>query len=159
MKQKYVLSKDDEKKQFAIKEYAELDKDILSLLCEEIYESEAVAEAIESGKEALIRVIRTRNLFPPSIYMNPLADAITDLFRSEETSADVFFDDIEFLIRERGEAAAAKIEDEAAEIEELLDETDEISEEFGEDDTISSISSNASIKIADDESLDVEDEG
>jgi hypothetical protein len=37
MKQKYEILKDEDNKRLIIREYAELDKDVMSLLCEESY--------------------------------------------------------------------------------------------------------------------------
>ena len=49
MKQKYTIHKDTDNKRLIIKEYAELDKEILSLLCEESYDDAWVTSAIQNG--------------------------------------------------------------------------------------------------------------
>ena len=79
MKQKFALIKDDTKKALIIKEYAELDKEILSLLCEETYADQKIESAIALGKAALIAAIRTHNMYPPGIYAEKMADAIIEL--------------------------------------------------------------------------------
>ncbi len=65
MKQKYTIIKDQKNKQLIIREFAELDKAILSLLCEETYEQKMIVAAIKSGQENLISALRTNNLYPP----------------------------------------------------------------------------------------------
>jgi hypothetical protein len=47
MKQKYVVLLDNETEKLAIQEYAELDKEMLSLLCEESYDAEMIKTAME----------------------------------------------------------------------------------------------------------------
>jgi len=159
MKQKYQLLKDDEKNQLILKEFAELDKDRISLLCEQTYDSAAVEIAAKENREALITLLRTQNMYPPSLYMEKIADSVMELFGSGEvSSAEIFFDDSEFLaIRQEELDALADIDDDADDIDDLLDDADDIDDALADDD-ISNISANSSIKIADDESLDVEDE-
>jgi hypothetical protein len=77
MKQKYTIIKDDKNKQLIIREFAELDKEILSLLCEETYDQKLIRSAIKSGKEDLIAALRTNNLYPPGIYADKIANAVT----------------------------------------------------------------------------------
>ena len=67
MKQKYTIIKDSTNKQLIIREFAELDKEILSLLCEETYEQKAILAAIKKGKDNLISALRTKNLYPPGV--------------------------------------------------------------------------------------------
>ena len=68
MKQKYLIMKNDEKDKLIIRELGELDKDMYSLLCEEIYDSENIKSAVAKGKTTLISALRTENLFPIGIY-------------------------------------------------------------------------------------------
>ena len=68
MKQKYVILKNDEKNELIIQEYAELDKEMLSLLCEESYNGPFIESAISAGKDALIVALRTQNLYPPGLF-------------------------------------------------------------------------------------------
>jgi hypothetical protein len=96
MKQKYTIIKDSENNQLIIREFAELDKEVLSLLCEEAYEDNTIKSAIKTGKEAVISTLRTDNLYPVSKYAERIADAVIDLYASKDKeSADILFDDIE----------------------------------------------------------------
>jgi hypothetical protein len=157
MRQKYEILKDDENKQLIIREFAELDKDIMSLLCEETYDKKAVKSAMANGKEALIAALRTKNLYPPGVYAAKIAETVIGLYESKgKTSEEILLDDIEFLAREH-EAAEVPVpyESEAGDIDELLDvglEEDKIDE----GDEIKKI--DASLKIEDDEFADIEDE-
>jgi hypothetical protein len=160
MKQKYMILKDEEKNEYVLREFAELDKDILSLLCEERYSREVVEAAIRKGRAEFFQTLRTPNMYPPASYIERIADLIAALDAGEvESPAEIVLDDVENIIRDRKEAEAAAVEeDEASDIDELLDDDDSIEDEFDDDD-IPSIDSNSSIKIADDDSLDVDDEG
>ena len=51
MKHKYLIEKNEEKNELIIKEFAELDKEILSYLCQETYAQEKIRSAIAKGKE------------------------------------------------------------------------------------------------------------
>ena len=84
MKQKYLILKDNDKKALIIREFAELDKEILSPLCEETYDAKVIHSAIKAGKETLIRVLRTKNMYPPGIYANQIADAVLSIFAAKE---------------------------------------------------------------------------
>lgn len=155
MKQKYAIIREDESNEIIVREFAELDKDILSLVCEQKYDLEQVTDAMEKGKENLISALRTPNMYPPGAYIREIADTVISLLQSEERSAaELFFDEITFLIREK-EKAEEEPEDSPSDIDELLDE--DIEDSFDDDDsTINNI--NSPIKIADDDALEIDDD-
>ncbi|MFO7708464.1 MAG: hypothetical protein R6V84_09855 [Desulfobacterales bacterium] len=157
MRQKYQIIRDDESKKLIIREFAELDKDVMSLLCEEEYDRKAVKAAISLGREELSAALRTKNLYPPGIYIGKIADKVAEIYGSKEkTSEELVFDDIEFLSREIEAAeAAAKYEAEAGDIDELLDVGLE-DEKFEEGEEIKKI--DTTLKIEDDEFADIDDE-
>lgn len=158
MKQKYEILKDDDSRRILVREYAELDKDVMSLLCEESYERKTLKAAHAAGREALIRALRTPNLYPPSLYAGRIADQVAQMLgsRGPET-AELVFDDLEFLSRAPDTAAAAVVyETEVPEIDELLDAGLE-EEKFEEGEDVGKIDS--SLKIEDDEFVDIDDEG
>lgn len=152
MKQKYTIVKDIPNHQLIIREYAELDKDALSLLCEETYADQTIKSVIKSGKEALITTLRTKNLYPPVTYADKIADAVIALYGSGgQESADLFFDDVELLAGQLSRAEAEpEIGEEAEDLEELLD--DDFDDAYDDDDDIKNIDS--SLQIADDDSVD-----
>jgi hypothetical protein len=90
--------------------------------------------------------------------MDRIADQIMELYGMEGgSSAEVLFDDIALIIKDREEAEALAMEDDSADLDDLLDDDDTIDDEFGDDDSLN-IGSNASLKIADDDSLDIDDD-
>ncbi len=94
MKQKYVVLLDNETGKLAIQEYAELDKEMLSLLCEETYDAEAIKAAMEKDRNALIQALRTHNMYPPGTYTERIADAIVEMFQpGANSSAELFFEE------------------------------------------------------------------
>ncbi|MFZ0132300.1 MAG: hypothetical protein WAK95_07145 [Desulfobacterales bacterium] len=158
MKQKYEIIKDDEKHTLILREYAELDKDTLSPLCEESYDIAAIATAVSGGKSALIAALRTKNMYPPGLYAEKIAAAVMDLLgRDDRQVAELLFDDIELLNREREiEIHQAELKEEVEEIDELL--TDEFEEEEDDFEGGGEIKDINSLKVADDEYVDGDEE-
>jgi len=158
MKQKYAIVRDDKNKQLIIREFAELDKEVLSLLCEETYEQKAIRAAIKSGREDLISALRTNNLYPPGIYAEKIADAVKELFSAKgKESEDLFFDDLELLTKESAaEAIKKQKENDSEDLEEVVEEDFESVYEDEEKEPLDKLDS--SLKIADDEFEDTSDE-
>ena len=123
MKQKYLILKNDEKTKLIIREFAELDKEIFSFLCEETFDDESVKSAIAIGENALIETLRTKNLFPIGIYAKEIAAAVTNMYESgNDQSVELVFDDHDLMKKEQEEPAVEDdIEDEVVEIDELLE--------------------------------------
>ena len=102
MKQKYLILKNDEKKEMLIKEFAESDKEAFSLLCEESYDSKEIESAIAKDKKTLISAIRTNSLFPVGTFAEKIADAIINLYNSEnDQSVELFYNDIDLLAKDQ----------------------------------------------------------
>ena len=156
MKQKYLILNDRENKQIKIQEFAELNKETLSLLCEEAYDYKTIKSAISIGKDELIAALRTNNMYPPGIYANQIADAVIDIHKSkEQESVELFFDDINLLTKSRKAIKiAGQDDDESADLVEMLE--DDYDDEYSEKDEIKKIDS--SLKIADDEYVDGDDD-
>jgi hypothetical protein len=156
MKQKFHIQKNDTDQQLIIKESAELDKDVMSLLCEVTFEADVIKHAMASGREALIAALRTRNMYPPRIYAEMIADTVETLYQSTENdAAELMFDDLDLLTHERAAAAVIDdIDDEAGEIDDLLE--DDFEDEYDDEDDIKKI--NSPIKIDDDTSSDLDEE-
>ncbi len=156
MKQKFLVQKNAADAQIIIRENAELDKELMSLLCEERFDVSALEAALDSGREGLIAALRTRNLYPPKAYAEKIADAVQELLNNAgEDAIELYFDDLDLLDKERQEAAKAEaMKEEADDIDELIE--DEFEGEFEEGQEIGKI--NSSIKIADDDSVDVDEE-
>jgi hypothetical protein len=158
MKQKYTIIKDDKNKQLIIREFAELDKEILSLLCEETYEQKVILAAIKSGQDDLISALRTNNLYPPGIYANKIANAVKELYATKgKESEELFFDDLELLARSNEpepRKAEKPVENEDDELDDLLE--DDFEADYEDEDPPKKMDS--SLKIADDEYGDSEDD-
>lgn len=123
MKQKFVILKSDDQKEFKIEEFAELEKEIMSLMCEQTYESKDIKSAISKGKDELISLLRTTNLFPPHSWIKIIADYVIELHgNKKEYSVEVLFDDKEDAEKK---AKAAEPSSELESIEEEINEVDE----------------------------------
>jgi hypothetical protein len=157
MKQKYTISKNDEKTGIIIKEYAELDKEIYSLLCEETYEDEIVKAAAAKGKDALIQTLRTQNLFPIDIYSEAIAEAVIKFYETgDDQPIELSFDDIDLMAKESDiPVSLDEIEEDDVEIDDLLDE-DLPEEDYDEKSDIKNLP--YSLKISDDDPADLDDD-
>jgi hypothetical protein len=157
MKQKYEIVKDEDAKRLIIREYAELDKDVMSLLCEESYDKKAVKSAISSGRESLVTALRTKNLYPPGLYAGKIADKVMEMYGAKGKMAEeIVFDDLEFLAQGHEAAeTAVSYEGEVPEIDDLLEVGLE-EDKFEEGEDVKKIDS--SLKIEDDEFADIDDE-
>ena len=157
MKQKYQIVKDDETKLMILREFAELDKGIFSPICEETYEAKTIRAAIRKGEKELQDVLKTNNMYPPGVYIQKLANAVIDLFKSkDQQSVELLLDDIELLVPEEEEdLLQADLSTESDDIDELLE--DDYSEEDAIEDKDSIKNLKAPLKVADDEVGDIED--
>jgi hypothetical protein len=156
MKQKYTIHKDTDNQKLIIKEYAELDKEIMSLLCEESYDDVWVTSAIQNGTAALIKVLRTRNMFPPSAFVRKIAAAVVSLYDSgDEQSIEIMFDDKE-LLKKEVKIKEPETSDDADErdINDLLE--DETVDVYENKKVFKDLKS--SLKVADDEFVDIDDD-
>ncbi len=151
MKQKYIISKSEDGKHLIIKEFAEIDKDIFSQLCEVQYNMKAIQSAISSGPDQFADIIRNRNFFPPLTTVQQIfaeMEGLSSLDSNE--SIEVFTDDADIL---------AEQEDSLDIIDDLEDDTEELDELLEDDvnvydDNISVQKLNTSIKVDDDELAD-----
>ena len=156
MKQKFYIQKNDTEQQLIIRESAELDKDVMSLLCEVTFQADAIKSAMATGREALIAALRTRNMYPPRTYAEMIADAVQNLYQSQDNdTAELVFNDLDLLSHERVSTTVLDdIGDDADEIDELLD--DDFEDDFEETAEITKI--NAPIKIEEDAATDPDEE-
>lgn len=162
MKQKYTIMISDDNSKLIIQEFAELDKDIMSMLCEESYDYKTIKSAIKDGKESLISALRTPNMYPAKAYALKIADSVMTLQASPgQNSAELFFDDSDYIAKSRLKAkkraaieeAIEEEEEEAAEIDELLE--DEFDEDYDEKPSIST--NNPLLKVEEDDMSDIEE--
>jgi hypothetical protein len=156
MKQKYLIINDKKNRQIKIQEYAELNKELLSLLCEEAYDYKTIKSAIAAGTDTLIAALRTNNLYPPGIYAEKIASAVTELIKSKgKESIELFFDDVNLLAKKRGSAKVTKqLADDTADLDEMLD--DGYDETLEEKDDLKKIDS--PLKVAGDDFGDADDD-
>ncbi len=156
MKQKYLIINDKKNKQIKIQESAELNKELLSLLCEEAYDYKTIKSATAAGTDTLIAALRTNNLYPPGIYAEKIASAVTELLKSKDKeSIELFFDDVNLLAKKRGSAKVTKqLEDDTADLDEMLD--DDYDETLEEKDDLKKIDS--PLKVAGDDFGDADDD-
>ena len=110
MKQRYFISRDEKTSELTIEEYAVVAGNLkryeinaiahkdFTLLCIETYEGRRIKKAISEGKEALISVLRTDNLYPISIYAGIIADSVMEIYgKNNSLSKELLFDDLDLF--------------------------------------------------------------
>ena len=114
----------DDQDELIIREFSELDdKKVLLLLSEEKYDVKDIKSAIKKGKKALISVLRTKNLYPPGLYADKIAESAISMFREKKQSIELLFDDIDLLTKKKSKIEPLNdIEKESNEIDELLED-------------------------------------
>ena len=118
MRQRFLLSHAGQSNDLTIQEYAVVDKEVgkkmgpivqeddYSFLCEETYDGAVISGAIAKGRDALMRTLRTPNMFPTSDQMVKIVESVIALYDEDEEnqSVEIFFDDVDFLMAEAEEA-------------------------------------------------------
>jgi hypothetical protein len=125
MKQRYFISRDEKTSALTIEEYAvvagnikrheisAIARDDFTLLCTETYEGKVIKEAISEGKEALVTVLRTDNLYPIGTYANVIADSVIEIYgKNGHFAKELLFDDLDLFetfqeLSEPGKAASS----------------------------------------------------
>jgi len=110
MRQKYIISQEGSQHDFKIREYAIIDKNLRNVassllrqedyefLCEETYSHAHIERSVSQGRDAVVDVLRTPNLFPIRPYVVKLAEQVMVLFDSAENeSVELFFDDTDLV--------------------------------------------------------------
>ncbi len=153
MKQKYMISKSDAGNTLNIKELAEIDKDVFSILCEETYDMKTVIEALDAGMNQTASAIRNRNFFPPFSTLEKIAEGIKSLINTDsDETIEVFIDDATILSKKEEEYAV--IDDLESDSEQLDDLLEDEAVDVYDDENLSIKKINASIKVDEDELID-----
>lgn len=127
MKQKYLIFKNKTSGSLTIQEFAELDKDMFSLICEESYEWQDIQNAMSDGKGRLISKLRTPNLYPIAEYADKIADSVMAIHQGDgatEDPVELVFDDV--IHMRKSEPAAREIlpKESVDDIDDLIDDVD-----------------------------------
>ncbi len=158
MKQKYAIIRDDDQNSLLVREYAELDKEMMSLLCEETYPQELIKTAMQEGHQGVIKAIRTNNMYPPTAFAFAIAEAICALLEEGgNQSAELFFDDKDLFLKVEEEPVEEAVEavDEDVEVDDLLEDEETIEDDFQDGAVLKDLKS--SLKVADEDNTDSED--
>ena len=110
MKQRYHISRDEKTSELTIEEYAviagnikrheinAIARDDFTLLCSETYEGKAIKKAISEGKEALVTILRTDNLYPIGTYADVIAESVIEIYgNNDHSSKELLFDDLDLF--------------------------------------------------------------
>jgi len=103
-----------------------------------------------------VRALRTRNMYPPSTFANKIAAAVIALYDAgEEQSVEIMFDDKELFDKEEVVTESENsVDADSEDIDELLE--DEIDDVYEDKKLIKDLKS--SLKVADDDSIDTDEE-
>jgi len=156
MKHKYLIEKNEEKNELIIKEFAELDKEMLSYLCQETYAEEKITAAMANGREALIAALRTPNMYPSGLFANKIAEAVMTMYASEPSqSLEIIIDDIDFITKDKTKKIVFDgPKENSTNIDDLLE--DDFDEDFDDKPPTNKI--NSSLKVMDDDYNETDDD-
>lgn len=148
MKQRFVISRNTGGEKIVIKEYAELDKGVYSLLCEESYAVEALEVALAEGPDHVVALLRTESFFPTSYFAEKLIATLADYFQQGSgDTAKIEADDAECIKNPAPDTS----DEENGGIDDLLD----VDGEEMADDEAPVGKLDAPIKIAEDETAEI----
>jgi hypothetical protein len=162
MKQKYLILSGDNENELVLQEASELDKGIFTTVFEEKYDLKAIRAACKDDLDLIINALRTPGFYPVGLCAEKIANGVVEFIKNGATETiEVSFDDVELLINKQADTDDSEDDNNnPVELDELLEDESKIEDEdiLGDDD-IKKISSTASsIKIADDDSIQTEDE-
>ncbi|MBW1898745.1 MAG: hypothetical protein JRI61_06750 [Deltaproteobacteria bacterium] len=162
MKQKYLILKGDNENELVLQEASELDKGIFTTVFEEKYDLEAIRSACKKDLNLLVKALRTPGFYPVGVCAEKIAKGVIKFFENGATeTTEVSFNDVDLLKTKQDEIDDSEDDkDNPVELDELLEDESKIEEEniLGNDD-IKKISSTAStIKVADDDTIQTDDE-
>ena len=124
MRQKFSIQKNDEHRDWQIREYGEVEKGSFSLLSEITYPHSEIETAVAVGIDRLIEILRCKHLFPPYPYAEQLAQGVETLFHSDQPEIKEIIVDDMVLIAAAQLAEEERIEDHPEAIANILDEED-----------------------------------
>ncbi len=150
MKQKYLILKNNKKNELIIREFAELNKNTFTLMCEETFDDKLVKSAINKGSQALIATLRTKNMYPNAICAAKIAEEVVNLYKSKDAdSVELYFDDKEILTKGR---------DDPEPLDDSASESVEIDELLEDDAAYPTDDITIPIEVADPDSVNTDDE-
>lgn len=155
MKQRYTVLKAQEDDRLIIREEGELDKDLFSTQCTVSFSQDALQQALRQGVFTTIQLIRSKDMYPSLSVAEKIVEAIRQFFDDSSHPVAVDIDDTDFITKRGKPVPAAEVatEDDAGDIEDLLgDDTDDFDDDFALDDI------SQSVKIADEDVVDLDDD-
>jgi len=162
MKQKYLILKGDNENELILQEASELDKGIFTSVFEERYDLKAIKAACKDDLKLLINALRTPGFYPIGLCAEKIANGVIEFFDNGATETlEIFFNDVELLESEQAAADESEGDDDnPAELDELLEDESKIEDDdiLGDDDIKTISASTSSIKIADDDSIQTDEE-
>ena len=79
-------------------EISAIARDDFTLLCTETYEDKEIKKAISEGKDALVTVLRTDNLYPIGTYAEVIAESVIEIYgQNDRPSKELLFDDLDLF--------------------------------------------------------------
>jgi len=152
VKQKYTVFRDDANHELKISEFAELNKDMYSLIIEHHLPKETMEVAMVQGEAAVIAAFRSGNFFPPLEVAIKIAQAIFNVYEEDGVdTVDVYVSDLD-SVDENVDDAIDLIDD--LEEDGLDNESDELDGLLEDDNKIKLAKS--PLKVAEDDPIDIE---
>lgn len=161
MKQKYSILLGENENEILIRESGELDKGVFSTIFEQKYSKEAIQAACEKEDTFLISSIRTQGFYPVNACAELIAKGIKNFLGSGcNETIEISFNDISILKDTFAEDILDEEDANPVELDTLLEDESNIEDDtiLGDDDIDTISPSTPSIKIADDDGIQADDD-
>ena len=159
MKQRYTVLKAQEDDRVLIREEGELDKDLYFTQCTVSFAQGALNEVLGQGVFPAIQLIRSKDFYPSLSVAEKIVEGIRRFLEDGSQPVEIEINDSDFITKRAKPApvphaaADADSEEDAGDLDDLLDDE---AEEFDDDFALDDI--NPSLKIADEEVVDIDDD-
>ena len=152
MRQKFAIERNPDANEIVIREFAELDKGAMTMICEVFYDENNIKEALRKGKDATLNAIRNTTLFPVGFYAERIIEALNEMYGKDFNSNDLYFDDMDYLTKDQQEMEEPEEMDPELEIDDLLEEDED--DLYADDDELNDMNS---LKISDSDGYEEDD--
>ncbi|MFH1981226.1 MAG: hypothetical protein ABIL58_05245 [Pseudomonadota bacterium] len=159
MKQRYTVLKAQEDDRILIREEGELDKDLFFTQCTVSFAQGALQDVLGQGVFPAIQLIRSKDFYPALPVAEKIVEGIRRFFDDGSQPVEVEINDVDFITKRSKPVPVphvqpdAETDEEPGDLDDLLeDDAEEFDDDFALDDI------NPSLKIADEEVVDIDDE-
>ena len=161
MKHKFSILLSENENELLIREFSELDKGTYVNVFESKYDKEAMQAACENDDALLVSLIRTQGFYPVNACADLIARGIKEFFASGCTEInEITFNDVSIMRDSLVDDILDEDDPSSVELDSLLDDESSIEDDsiLGDDDIDTISPSTPSLKIADDDGMQTDED-